>query len=97
MPALYPGVLVTITSKCRLRSGWCSRRSFSFPMSSRAADEVDFWGPDCTADWPRLPQVPQGIHLIPTTAPDFFTEDTPTAVLVRQVLGAMRISSKPRW
>ena len=24
-----------------------------------------------------------------TTAPDFFTEDTPTAVLVRQVLGAI--------
>lgn len=31
----------------------------------------------------------QGIALIPTTAPDFFTEDTPTAVLVRQVLGAI--------
>jgi DNA invertase Pin-like site-specific DNA recombinase len=30
-----------------------------------------------------------GISLIPTTAPDFFTEDTPTAVLVRQVLGAI--------
>src|SRR5262249_33672644 len=29
-----------------------------------------------------------GISLIPATAPDFFTEDTPTAVLVRQVLGA---------
>jgi hypothetical protein len=28
-----------------------------------------------------------GIALIPATAPDFFTEDTPTAVLVRQVLG----------
>lgn len=27
-----------------------------------------------------------GVTLIPTTAPDFFTEDTPTAVLVRQVL-----------
>jgi DNA invertase Pin-like site-specific DNA recombinase len=27
--------------------------------------------------------------LVPTTAPDFFTEDTPTAVLVRQVLGAI--------
>ena len=26
----------------------------------------------------------QGIALIPATAPDFFTEDTPTAVLVRQ-------------
>ena len=26
-----------------------------------------------------------GIALIPATAPDFFTEDTPTAVLVRQV------------
>ena len=25
----------------------------------------------------------------PATAPDFFTEDTPTAVLVRQVLGAI--------
>jgi len=30
-----------------------------------------------------------GIELIPATAPDFFTEDTPTAVLVRQVLGAI--------
>lgn len=30
-----------------------------------------------------------GVELIPTTAPDFFTEDTPTAVLVRQVLGAI--------
>ena len=30
-----------------------------------------------------------GIALIPATAPDFFTEDTPTAVLVRQVLGAV--------
>jgi DNA invertase Pin-like site-specific DNA recombinase len=28
-----------------------------------------------------------GISLIPATAPDFFTEDTPTAVLVHQVLG----------
>jgi DNA invertase Pin-like site-specific DNA recombinase len=31
----------------------------------------------------------QGINLIPATAPDFFLEDTPTAVLVRQVLGAI--------
>ncbi len=30
-----------------------------------------------------------GISLIPATAPEFFTEDTPTAVLVRQVLGAI--------
>lgn len=30
-----------------------------------------------------------GVELIPATAPDFFTEDTPTAVLVRQVLGAI--------
>src|SRR5580704_5778593 len=29
------------------------------------------------------------VALIPATAPDFFTEDTPTAVLVRQVLGAI--------
>ena len=28
-----------------------------------------------------------GVSLIPATAPDFFLEDTPTAVLVRQVLG----------
>ena len=27
--------------------------------------------------------------IIPASAPDFFTEDTPTAVLVRQVLGAI--------
>ena len=30
-----------------------------------------------------------GIELIPASAPDFFTADTPTAVLVRQVLGAI--------
>lgn len=30
-----------------------------------------------------------GVSLIPASAPDFFTEDTPTAVLVRQVLGAI--------
>jgi DNA invertase Pin-like site-specific DNA recombinase len=30
-----------------------------------------------------------GISLIPATAPDFFREETPTAVLVRQVLGAI--------
>jgi len=32
---------------------------------------------------------PLGIGIIPASAPDFFTEDTPTAVLVRQVLGAI--------
>ena len=31
-----------------------------------------------------------GIAIIPASAPDFFTEDTPTAVLVRQVLGGYR-------
>jgi hypothetical protein len=31
----------------------------------------------------------QGVTLIPATAPDHFVEDTPTAVLVRQVLGAI--------
>ncbi len=30
-----------------------------------------------------------GVTLIPASAPDFFIEDTPTAVLVRQVLGAV--------
>src|SRR6476469_3646331 len=30
-----------------------------------------------------------GIAIIPASAPDVFTEDTPTAVLVRQVLGAI--------
>jgi DNA invertase Pin-like site-specific DNA recombinase len=30
-----------------------------------------------------------GVALIPATAPDFFTEDTPTGVLIRQVLGAV--------
>ena len=29
------------------------------------------------------------VTLIPATAPDFFVEDTPTAVLVRQVLGTI--------
>jgi DNA invertase Pin-like site-specific DNA recombinase len=31
----------------------------------------------------------EGFTLIPRTAPDYFTEDTPTARLVRQVLGAI--------
>ena len=31
----------------------------------------------------------EGFTLIPTTAPDFFVEDTPTAKLVRAVLGAI--------
>jgi DNA invertase Pin-like site-specific DNA recombinase len=31
----------------------------------------------------------QGITLIPASAPDFFTEETPTAVMVRQILGAV--------
>jgi len=31
----------------------------------------------------------QGIDLVPTSAPTHFIEDTPTAVLVRQVLGAI--------
>jgi DNA invertase Pin-like site-specific DNA recombinase len=31
----------------------------------------------------------QGIALIPASAPDFFTEETPTAVMVRQILGAV--------
>jgi hypothetical protein len=35
-----------------------------------------------------------GVSLIPATAPDFFLEDTPTAVLVRQVLGANRAIRK---
>jgi DNA invertase Pin-like site-specific DNA recombinase len=30
-----------------------------------------------------------GVSLIPTTAPDYFTQDTPTATLIRQVLGAV--------
>jgi DNA invertase Pin-like site-specific DNA recombinase len=30
-----------------------------------------------------------GVDLIPASAPDYFLEDTPTAVLVRQVLGAI--------
>ena len=30
-----------------------------------------------------------GVTLVPASAPDFFTEETPTAVLVRQVLGAI--------
>jgi DNA invertase Pin-like site-specific DNA recombinase len=30
-----------------------------------------------------------GIAIVPASAPDFFTEDTPTAILVRQVLGAI--------
>jgi DNA invertase Pin-like site-specific DNA recombinase len=30
-----------------------------------------------------------GVALIPASSPDFFLEDTPTAVLVRQVLGAI--------
>ncbi len=30
-----------------------------------------------------------GVELVPANAPDFFREDTPTAVLVRQILGAV--------
>jgi DNA invertase Pin-like site-specific DNA recombinase len=30
-----------------------------------------------------------GVDLIPASAPDYFLEDTPTAILVRQVLGAI--------
>src|SRR5262245_54499134 len=30
-----------------------------------------------------------GLSIIPASAPDFFIEETPTAVLVRQVLGAI--------
>src|SRR5215467_952469 len=30
-----------------------------------------------------------GIAIVPASAPDFFTEDTPTAILVRQVPGAI--------
>src|SRR5262245_49512841 len=37
-----------------------------------------------------------GISIIPASAPDFFTEDTPTAVLVRQVLGAIAQFEKAR-
>jgi DNA invertase Pin-like site-specific DNA recombinase len=35
-----------------------------------------------------------GIAIIPASAPHFFTEDTPTAILVRQVLGAIANSRK---
>jgi DNA invertase Pin-like site-specific DNA recombinase len=31
----------------------------------------------------------EGIVLVPASAPDFFVADTPTAVLVRQLLGAI--------
>lgn len=31
----------------------------------------------------------RGIDLIPVDAPDFFTDETPTAVMVRQILGAV--------
>lgn len=31
----------------------------------------------------------RGIELIPTTAPDFFTSETPTAVMVRQIMGSI--------
>ena len=31
----------------------------------------------------------QGITLLPVDAPDYFTNDTPTAVMVRQILGAV--------
>ena len=43
----------------------------------------------------------RGIDLIPASSPTFFVEDTPTAVLVRQVLGAVaqfeRRSQSPSW
>ena len=37
-----------------------------------------------------------GIAIIPASAPDFFTEDTPTAILVRQVLGNSSIREGER-
>jgi hypothetical protein len=37
------------------------------------------------------------ISIIPASASDFFTEDTPTAVLVRQVLGAIAQFEKASW
>jgi hypothetical protein len=40
---------------------------------------------DSACTWHRC----WGVELIPASAPDFFIEDTPTAVLVRQVLGAI--------
>ena len=30
-----------------------------------------------------------GVELVPVSAPDFFTDETPTAVMVRQILGAV--------
>jgi DNA invertase Pin-like site-specific DNA recombinase len=36
-----------------------------------------------------------GVDLIPTSAPDFFIEDTPSAVLIRQVLGAVSEFQEP--
>ena len=35
-----------------------------------------------------------GVELVPTSAPDFFTTDTPTAVLVRYVLALCGSSSR---
>ena len=37
-----------------------------------------------------------GVTLGPASAPDHFTEDTPTAILVRQVLGATPCSTRRR-
>ena len=40
----------------------------------------------------------KGITLIAASAPTFFVEDTPTAVLVRQVLGAVaQFEKQPPW
>jgi hypothetical protein len=39
-----------------------------------------------------------GVTLVPASAPDFFIEDTPAAVLVRQVLGAIaQFERRPLW
>jgi hypothetical protein len=42
-----------------------------------------------------------GISILPASAPDFFTEDTPTAILVRQVLGPSlnlrRLAASRSW
>ena len=45
---------------------------------------------------PRLP-AKLGVELVPASAPSFFLEDTPTAVLVRQVLGAISQFEKTCW
>ena len=59
----------------------CAQSSLKAPTGSARDLAVQLAGHDYLKDL--------GVSLIPASAPDFFLEDTPTTVLVRQVFGAI--------